>query len=41
VDASKLQFIEKATEMAESVFKLSPSIQAIETAPRKKWFGLF
>lgn len=41
VDASKQQFIDKATEMAESVFKLSPSIQLIEAAPRKKWFGLF
>jgi hypothetical protein len=41
MDASKQQFIEKATEIAESVFKLSPSIQVIDAAPRKKWFGLF
>ena len=41
VDASRQQFIEKATEMAKSVFKLSPLIQVIEAAPRKKWFGLF
>jgi hypothetical protein len=41
VDASKQQFIERATEMAEKSFNLSPSIQVIEAAPRRKWFGLF
>jgi hypothetical protein len=41
VDASKEQFIERATEIAENVFKLSPSIQITEVAPRKKWFGIF
>ncbi len=41
VDASKQRFIERATEMAEKSFNLSPSTQVIEEAPRKKWFGLF
>lgn len=41
IDASKDQFIQKATEMAENVFNLSPSIEVIEATPRKKWFGLF
>lgn len=41
VDAGKQQFIERATEMAEESFNLSPSIQVIEAAPRRKWFGLY
>lgn len=41
VDASKQQFVVRATEMAEKSFNLSPSIQVIEETPRKKWFGLF
>lgn len=41
VDASKQQFVERATEMAEKSFDLSPSFQVIEETPRKKWFGLF
>lgn len=41
VDASKQQFIERATEMAEQTYKLSPSLEVIENTPRKKWFGIF
>jgi hypothetical protein len=41
VNASKEQFIERATEMAERAFNLSPSLQVIEQAPRKRWFGIF
>lgn len=39
--ASKQLFIKRATEMAERAFNLSPSLQVIEQAPRKKWFGIF
>lgn len=41
VDAAKQQFVDRATEMAEEVFSLSPSIEVMEEAPRKKWFGIF